>query len=248
MIGFLFLILFSSSNKNKIINQSEEKNILIEKVGFHEMVEYSNISGSIEGQVQSTLMAQVVANIVGIHVSPGDAVKKGQLLIQLDDRDALAKLAQAEQNLAAQEAVYHNDALTYGRMQTLLKEGATSQSDLDQAEANELQAKANVGSAAQALESARIALTYCQILAPTDGVILDKLVNVGDQTFPLFRPLIIFKSDSVMQVVAHVPESLITDIYLKEQVPVLINSHELIGVITQIVPQVDPSSWGSNNH
>jgi RND family efflux transporter MFP subunit len=206
------------------------------------LIQYQRVSGTVMGSVQSTLMAQVIANVTAVYIHPGEAVKKGQLLIQLDDRDYRAKVNQAQQQLNAQQAILTNATLTYHRMEQLVKSGAVSKSDFDTAQANYLQAQANVAGSQDALESAQVQLSYCQVRAPTDGIVLDKLVDVGDQTLPLFRSLLTFKSDAQTQVKANIPESMSNKIQVGEAMFAQVGTQRFNAMVSEIAPTVDPNT------
>lgn len=199
--------------------------------------------GTIIPKVESKLMAQVVANVTHIYVDAGEKVHQGQQLIQLDDRDQTAKVEQAKQQVNARRALLTNNQLTFNRMKKLVKDGHVSKAEFDTAQANYLQAEANLIQSQKALHAAQVALSYCQIKAPSNGIILKKYVNVGDQTFPL-KPLLGFQAQGALRIDADIPESLASKVMLNDTLTVSIDSTHMKvnGIVSEIVPSVDPSS------
>lgn len=218
-----------------------EKILPYQTVKEYETPGYFKVPGTVVANIESQLMAQVVANVTHIDVHAGEHVQKGQLLIQLDDRDYQAKVAQALEQVKAQKALLTNVHQIFQRMQALVKKGYVSTAEYDEANAHYLQAQANLSQAQKALRSAEIALSYCQVRAPEEGIIVQKFVDVGDQTFPL-KPLLSFQTTRFMRVAAPIPESLISKVYLNEKLPIVINQKRLTGIVKEIVPKVDPTS------
>src|SRR5574337_150469 len=108
---------------------------------------------------------QLAGNVTGIYFQSGTEVKKGQLLVQLDDSSQRAQLVglQAQVRLAQ---------LNYARAQELIKQHLISTSDLDTAENNLKQAQSN-------LQNDLSAIDKLAIRAPFAGQIGIRNVNLG---------------------------------------------------------------------
>jgi len=113
-------------------------------------------------------------------VDVGDAVKKGQTLVRLDDRDARARVAAARAEVARLNARIPAQKRLLARYRKLAADKFVSPTMLDRAEA-ELAALRRARDAAKAaLERARLAFQHTVVKAPMDGVIQKRFVSAGD--------------------------------------------------------------------
>jgi membrane fusion protein (multidrug efflux system) len=119
----------------------------------------------IEGHVVTvgTKLSNTVSEVL---IDDNYAVKKGQLLVQIDPRDYQVQLDSAQ-------ASYNKAKSDFGRDVALLGSSAISKADLDATRATFDEAKA-------ALDQAKLNLEYTRITAPFDGRITRKSVEPGD--------------------------------------------------------------------
>ncbi len=185
--------------------------------------------GKMEASQQVDVGAQVSGQIKKMNVALGDAVNKGDLLAEIDDlpqqnalRDSEARLKNMIASKVAKEAQLVNARITLERQQNLIKNGATTRSDLDLAEANlkvyEAEVEALIAQIAQAqvaLDTAEIDLGYTKITAPMDGVVVATVVKEG-QTVNSTQtaPTIVKVADlSKMTIKAQISEADVTKLY-----------------------------------
>lgn len=149
--------------------------------------------GTLQAYKQVSVGSQVSGQIRKLHVALGDIVKKGDLLVEIDDlpqknalADAKARLKNIEATKAAKLANLINAQLTLERQSVLSKQGATRVSELDTAKANldalvaEIEAiNAQISQTKIALDTAVLNLSYTQITAPMDGMIVALIVDEG---------------------------------------------------------------------
>ena len=169
---------------------------------------YGEWIGTLTGQVNASIKAQVTGYLLTRNYKEGSYVRKGQLLFQIDPRPlqaaldqekaqlalAEAQLVQDEAQLATAEANELQSRLNVEKYAPLVKERAASQQDLDNSiqtnRANKAQveaAKAAIGAAkAQiqvnqaAVEAAMINLNFTTIVSPIDGIAGIAQAQVGD--------------------------------------------------------------------
>ena len=149
--------------------------------------------GKMEASQQVDVGAQVSGQIQKMYVGLGDKVKKGELLVEIDDlpqqnalKDSEARLKNMIASKVAKEAQLINARINLERQQNLIKNGATTRSELDLAEANlkvfEAEVEALVAQIAQAqiaLDTAEINLDYTKITSPIDGIVVATVVKEG---------------------------------------------------------------------
>jgi HlyD family secretion protein len=117
-------------------------------------------------------------------VDESERVTKGQPLVQLDRRDYDAALRQAEASLDLARATLELKRLEVERLRVLRAQDVASQSQLDVKESELRVAEAQVRQADAEISQARVNLDYTTLRAPTDGVILAKLKEVGEMAVP----------------------------------------------------------------
>jgi len=122
--------------------------------------------GALRSRQGVMLRPEVSGRIQALPFKEGQRVKRGQLLVQLDDALPAAQLKQA----LAQESIARSNLQ---RSRELLSQGFVSQSAVDQAQSN-----LEVAEAQTALAQAQLA--RMKIVAPFDGVAGIRLVNLGD--------------------------------------------------------------------
>lgn len=218
------------------------------------------IPATVLAQQQVTLMAKVPAEIRKIHVAEGDRVRRDQPLIQLDQRDFLLALKQAQAQRAAAQAgveaaTVGHDAVTttYGRFSALRKQDAISQNDFDKVESGQKGAAAQLkGAQAQlqlagvAVEAARTSLGYTVIRAPFDGVIGKRFVDEGTriQVMPP-TPLLVLADTRTLKVVGGVTERELP--LVAKGTPVMVQVDAIGGdpipaLVDRVEPVVDPAT------
>jgi RND family efflux transporter MFP subunit len=145
------------------------------------------LSGSgyvVTGEKYISIGVRVPGRIDRFFVDESDRVTRGQPLVQLDDRDYRAALARAEAGLRVAEATVDLRRKEIERMRRLRSADIAPQAQLDVKE-NELRvAEAQVAQYRAEIDQARVNLDYTLLRAPSDGVILAKLKEVGEMAVP----------------------------------------------------------------
>ena len=137
--------------------------------------------GTVKSRRTATIQPQVEGFLTGIFVKSGDRVSQGAPLFEIDASTLQAGIASLESVRAAREA----DAL-FARQQaerakTLLAVGAMSQQEFEQAQTQQKTAEAQLKAIEEQIKQQRTELAYHRVTAPTDGVVGDIPVRVGDR-------------------------------------------------------------------
>lgn len=154
------------------------------------------------GTVQSRRRAQMSPGIAGLvtetPAQKGSRVKRGDVLLRLDDREHQAQVQLASRTLEAAKASAERARLeadfaqqSWERTQALARDGAVAAAGIDQdrthalaAAAAALGAQAQMREAEASLEAARATLAKTVMTAPFDGVVLDITTEVGEWISP----------------------------------------------------------------
>jgi RND family efflux transporter MFP subunit len=139
-----------------------------------------SITGSIQPERRADLRAEVPAIVLKVLKENGDAVRRGEILVQLDDTAIRDGLASAEAASRAALQAHEQSTRQFERMKTLRTSGMASAQQLDDAEGrrNATQSDLEAGKARVVL--ARQQMQRTEVRAPFDGVVTERKVSPGD--------------------------------------------------------------------
>ncbi len=142
-------------------------------------------TGTIEAWQKITITPDVGGKIAAIYVREGEAVRKGQVLAELDTQATRLQLKQAEAAHQVAEAALKDAMKNRERMERLKDEKAVSDQQFEQVELAAEAAAAQFAQAQAALNLARHSLNVSIMKAPFDGVIASRNAEVGDVINPM---------------------------------------------------------------
>jgi HlyD family secretion protein len=194
----LIVILIAIIGMNLTKKGSQYQTVKIERRTITQVVEASGTLNPIHTySVGSTVSGLISA----IYVDYNSIVKKGQLLAEIDPRtfqqtvnQNLASLNSAKANLSDMQANLEMSRKTLVRYQNLYKRNFVPKSELDQAindyksdVAKVASAKAEIARMNAQYQSSLVNLNYTKIVAPIDGIIVDKDVDLGQPVAASFQ-------------------------------------------------------------
>jgi membrane fusion protein, multidrug efflux system len=144
------------------------------------ITDYQNYSGRLEAVDKVEIRPLVPGTIVAVHFTDGALVKKGDPLFTIDPRPYVAAVDQAAAQLAAAQARNGYTSTDAARAERLLADNAIAKRDYDEKQNSSHEAAANLKAAQAALETAKINLTYTQIVAPVSGRVSRAEMTVGN--------------------------------------------------------------------
>jgi RND family efflux transporter MFP subunit len=199
--------------------------------------------GTVQPQLKTTVSARVTANVIELPVAAGQHVRKGQLLVRLDDRDLQAKVQQAREALRRAEATRDLAQADYERDKGLYEKAVIPKSEFDITNMRLKTSSADAAVLQQALHDAEVTLGYTVIRSPYDGVVVDKLSDVGDLATP-GKPLLTMYESGRLWLEAAVPEEQAGDLHIGKSYQVRLDSldKQMEGRLMEIVPSADTSS------
>lgn len=232
----LALILVSCGDKNEtVIDNSKPVNVTIATPSTQQGGSYFSASGQIETEQFANISTRMMGYVSKVHIKVGDKVRKGQLLININNTDIEAKRAQANAGLIQAEARFNIAAKDYERFKKLYEQNSASQKEFDDITTRYEIAKAQVEAAKQIQNEINAMLSYSNIKAPFSGVITSKTINEGDMANP-GMPLFSLEAPGKYVATALVPETDITQIINGETVQVYIKStgDKLQGKVSEV--------------
>ena len=199
-----------------------------------------------------------MGTITRVNVHEGDHVRRGEVLVSIDEAQqqaayagAKAGLQASQESIAAADADYALAESTMKRYQMLYDKKSVSPQEYDEvktrlaaAQARRDAAHAGRTQAEAGVSQAGTAMSFTKVRAPFDGIVIAKLAEPGAMAAPGV-PLLVVEDPSRFRLEAQVDESKIGAVKLGETVPVVIDSlgeQPIEGKVTQIVPAADPGS------
>ncbi len=263
-----------------IVSCREEKEIVnilpksidglkIKKLSYTKKREEIKLTGTVIPLDGAKILSKVRGEILTIKKGEGDRVKKGELLIKIDDREYRERFKQAKfavnetkkrimaakNRLDAYKAQYDLAKKTYNRFLRLKQKSVISKQKFDEVYANYISAKSSylavkteinalyeqLKRAKAHLAEAKTYLDYTNIRAPFNGRILKKFVDIGDTISP-GMPLMEIQYKNKYQIRCSVPESYINSIKSKDVLKTKIKNKEIMATVDRIVLLGDENS------
>jgi len=179
----------------------------------------SHYLATIEPFNKSDLSPRITGAILSIKKREGDLVRKGELLVTIDDRELQdrsvavnAEVLATRQRLAGANSAYTTQKSVYGRDEALFKAGAISKEALERSRATLDGAKANVDAYQESLKGqamntnvARTQAGYARMIAPFSGVVSRRWSEPGDLAAP-GKPILTVEKTSSYKLLAQVPQ------------------------------------------
>ena len=138
------------------------------------------ITGSLQPDKRADLRAEVSAVVTAVLKENGDAVKRGDLLVRLDDTSIREGLTSAQESERAAVQATDQAERQLQRLNTLRASGMASAQALEDAEVRRNTTQSDLASARMRLVQAKQQLQRTEVRAPFDGVVADRKLSVGD--------------------------------------------------------------------
>ena len=199
-------------------------------------------TGEIHAHDEMILSFRTGGRIVTRSVDIGDRVNAGQLLATLENTTSQNQLDGAQADYEGAKASAQVAALNVSRMQKLMPTGAIARTQLDNARADWLVARARLKNSESALRNARENLGWTRLIAPQSGVITEVSASAGQ---------VVSGGQSVLTLATGEARDVVFDIAAPDEIPspdkaefrVALLSDPTVyasAVLRDITPQADP--------
>lgn len=165
----------------------------------------------IEAVRQSTVSAQIAGRIVELRFDVGDRVKRGEVIVRIDERAATQAVAASEAQVSEAVATANNARAQFERSKALAAQRFISQAALDKSEADYKAAQARVSALLAGAGQAATERGFATIVAPYSGVVSARHVELGEMATP-GKPLMTGFDPSTLRAVATVPQTRMAEI------------------------------------
>ena len=196
------------------------------------------ITGSVQPERKADLRAEVSAVVLQVLRENGEPVKRGDVLVKLDETAIRDSLGSAEQAARASSQAFEQAERQVERLKTLRASGMTSLQALDEAETRRNNAQSEVAAARTRAVLARQQLQRTRVRAPFDGVVADRKVSAGD-TAAIGKELVKVLDPTSMRFEGRVSADRISAVKVGQPVSFRINGYagqEFRGIVKRIDP------------
>lgn len=232
LVAILIAVYLMTPSKKVSPPPFERPVIHTEVITLHreEIPIYREVTGTVTSASAAILASKVLGQVEEIRVKEGNRVKTGEVLITLDSRALQAQRERAEAEL-------ENAKIHFQRVRTLFTERSATQQELDNAERAYKVAEATW----KAIEAD---LAYTVVKAPFDGVITEKMIEVGELASP-GRSLLRIEDEGHLRLEVPVAETDAAGLHIGQTVRVRLDALDglaLDGRVAQILPAASPST------
>jgi len=160
-------------------NASQAAKYVTQSVSHGNIMQAVSANGTLQPVTLVSVGSQVSGRVKSLYADFNSRVKKGQLLMELDDELLGAQLAQSEANLASAQASLSLAESNFQRVESLFKQEFVSKQEFDQSRQALQSARAAVAQAKAARLRDSINVGNTKIYSPVSGIVISRQVDVG---------------------------------------------------------------------
>jgi RND family efflux transporter MFP subunit len=162
------------------VRADDLKKVIVAQPVEREIADDVNFTGRTEAVTSVKVRARVTGFVEKVHVRPGAAVKKGDLLFEIDPRPYRLELEKADAEVTRATATLKAAQAQYDRAKKLRADGAVTAEEVDRLVALTEAADAMVKVARANVEIQRLNLSWTRVAAPIDGKVSGSVVDAGN--------------------------------------------------------------------
>jgi RND family efflux transporter MFP subunit len=183
------------------------------------------LTGTIQAERRADLRAELASVVLRVVRDNGEAVKRGELLVKLDDTAIRDSLVSAEEALRAAERSLEGAERTFQRLKSLQAQGMSSVQALEDSEVRRNLAQSEQVAAKARVSTARQQLERTEVRAPFDGVLASRKVSAGD-TATMGKELVQVVDPASLRLEALVPAERVSELRVGQLVKVRVQGVE----------------------
>lgn len=244
----------SEQKKHEAATVQVVTGVTVEKVTSGQVKEHFMAAGTVRAAVTAPVAARIAGTVDGVHVSDGESVAKGRLLLTINSEETIsgasgarAAVEEAARGVEEAEARKVLAEETFRRFENLFKEQAVTRQEYDTRRMERdvavqglSRAEARLAQAREEAKAAGARAGYTRITAPFSGIVTGKSVERGATVFP-GMPLLNVEQAGRYRFEASVPDSLSENLRLGDSVTVTIDgvAGDIRGRVTEIAAVAD---------
>jgi HlyD family secretion protein len=173
--------------------QDPEKRFKLATVERGDVVQTVSANGTLNPVVLVNVGTQVSGTVRKLYVDFNDRVKAGQPLLELDDALLAATERQSAANVVNAQAGLELALANEARIAALFKQEYVSRQEYDQARQSLKSAQAQLALAQAQNQRDRVNLGFTTIRSPVDGVVVDRVIDLGQTVAASFQTPVLIK-------------------------------------------------------
>ena len=196
------------------------------------------VTGSIQPERKADLRAEVSAVVLQVLKENGDPVRRGDVLVRLDETAIRDTVSSADEAVRAASQALDQATRQLERMKTLRASGMTSAVGLDEAEVRRNSAQSELSAAKSRAATARQQLSRTIVRAPFDGIVSERKVSAGD-TATIGKELVKVIDPNSMRFQGRVSADSIAAVKTGQKVNFRVNGYgeqQFAGIVKRIDP------------
>jgi RND family efflux transporter MFP subunit len=213
-------------------------------IGSSVLTSGPGITGAIQPERRADLRAEVPAIVLRVLKDNGDSVRRGELLVQLDDTALRDALASAEASARAASQAFAQAERQFERTKTLRSSGMVSAQGLEDVEIRRNNLQSDLEAAKTRVVQARQLLQRTEARAPFDGVVSERKVSAGD-TAQVGKELLKVIDPNTMRFEAMVSADQVGSVKAGQAVHFRVNGYgdqEFAGKVRRVNPAAHPTT------
>ncbi len=159
--------------------ESLEQRYKLQTIEKGDLTQTVSANGTLNPVVLVSVGTQVSGTVTKLYVDFNDKVEKGQALLELDDSLLAAQARQSAANVLSVAAALDLARANEVRMRALFEQEYVSRQELEQAIQTRRSTEAQLAQAKAAADKDRVNLHYTTIRSPVSGVVVDRVVDLG---------------------------------------------------------------------
>jgi len=202
------------------------------------------ITGSIQPERRADLRAEISAVVLSVLKENGESVKRGDLLVRLDDTSIRDSMTSAEAAARSAAQTFDQTEKQLQRLKTLRGSGMASMQQLEDTEIRRNNAQSDLVAAQARAVQARQQLQRTEVRAPFTGIISERKVSAGD-TAQIGKELLKVIDPTSMRFQGFVSADKISSVKLGQPVMFRVNGYErqtFSGTVKRVDPAANPTT------
>lgn len=245
VIGFIAVLMLTVQLACSDEEKSSEKSggpapakVEVQTIDKTSLVVRRTFLGEVQNSESTELAPGGSGSVTRVAVREGDEVKRGQLLVQLDDGILRARLGEVRAQLSRTEVELEQARRDAARLEALSREGHVTSVEAEQVTSRMTGLEAALQGEKAAVQRLREEISQMKVVAPVDGVVARRYVSPG-QWVQTGEPAIELTSSGALEVHVRIPASVLELLSDEAEVEIHQDSDSVPGTIAGVVGALD---------